>query len=287
MFIAVITRVKNENYMLKSFIPHYLDEGVDKIYLLNDSSTEPFEDWVLNHPKVEIRPLKMRHPEWSEVRICAHSLRNIADWVITVDCDEFITTRRNKDKTIREELETTFKDASCIKVPWAMFTRNGRKEMPNDVVLDTTWRWSQDIKHSLPNNVHSKKFHDRYDYMEVKCIWKPKHYTGMHVHHPYKPTDPSYVSVESVDNLPSSIELHSGSIYRGLREEHINRAYLICNHYRIVSEEHAKMKCNPDSCTLYIDSHEQNVFQNALNADFPDIEDTLLSEKYEKRRNNK
>lgn len=69
-FMIVVTRVRNENMMLRSFIPYYLSQGVDRIFLLNDNSTTPFEDWVLNHDKVEIQPVRKRLPEWSSVEQC-------------------------------------------------------------------------------------------------------------------------------------------------------------------------------------------------------------------------
>ena len=126
-FMIVVTRVRNENMMLRSFIPYYLSQGVDRIFLLNDNSTIPFEDWVLNHDKVEIQPVRKRLPEWSSVELClTRELRKKTRWVITVDSDEFINTIRDPNKTIREEMETTFKYVSCVKIPWLMFTRNKR-----------------------------------------------------------------------------------------------------------------------------------------------------------------
>ena len=156
-FMITVTRVRNENMMLRSFIPWYLSQGVDRIFLLDDNSTIPFEDWVLNHPKVEIQKVRKRLPEWSSVEQClTQTLRKKTRWVITVDCDEFINTIRYSDKTIREEMETTFKYVSCVKIPWLLFTRNKRVENPKDVILDTTWRWSQDKRH--PPRKPTKKF---------------------------------------------------------------------------------------------------------------------------------
>lgn len=284
-FLVVVTRVRNENMMLRSFVPYYLSQGIDKIFLLDDSSTEPFDEEIQNNPKVEIRPVKnMRNgsPEWADVVHCLHYLKKRTKWVITVDCDEFIVTRRNKDKTIRQEVEDTFANVSCVKIPWVMFTRNGRKENPDDIILDTTMRWNHDNKHRHPN--HSKKFNCRYDIIEVKCIWKIADYAQMHVHHPYngKHITSDAICVDGVDGNPDGVELWRGSKYDKLRESNIERAYFTCNHYRIVSEEHARSKCNVDSKTLYTEKVEANILENALLADYPEIEDSLLKEKYEK-----
>ena len=69
-FLIVVTRIKNENMMLRSFIPYYFSQGVDKIFLLDDSSSEEFEDIVINNPNVKIIsvPSNARHPEWTSIQ---------------------------------------------------------------------------------------------------------------------------------------------------------------------------------------------------------------------------
>ena len=39
-FLTVVTRSRNSNVFLESFVKHYLAEGVDEIYILDDNSTE-------------------------------------------------------------------------------------------------------------------------------------------------------------------------------------------------------------------------------------------------------
>ena len=216
----------------------------------DSNSTIPFEDWVLNHDKVEIQPVKKRLPEWSSVEHClTRELRKKTRWVITVDSDEFINTVRDPSKTIREEMETTFKYVSCVKIPWLLFTRNKRVENPKDVILETTWRWSQDKSHRPPKP--TKKFGCRKDIVEIKCIWRASHYRQMHCHYPCKCVSDNEIVVSSVAMEPDGVEPWRGTIYKGLTEKKIKDAYMLCNHYRIVSEEHAKEKCFEDSCTLY------------------------------------
>jgi len=86
---------------------------------------------------------------------------------------------------------------------------------------------------------------------------------------------------------PDGVEPWRGTIYKGLTEKKIEDAWMLCNHYRIVSEEHAREKCYEKSCTLYTNAHEPNILENALLADYPDIEDLYLKEKYKKININK
>ena len=282
-FLIVVTRVKNESMMLKSFIPYYLSQGVDRIFLLDDSSTESYSPEILNNEKVEIKQIlpNHRHPEWSSVMRClSPKLRHNTEWVITVDCDEFITTRKNSEKTIRQELIDNFSEVSCIKIPWVMFSRNGRIENPDNVLIDTIWRWNHNLKHT--HKYSTKKFQCRKSEIEIKCIWKASHYSNMWVHFPYKPTIDNTICVDGIDKLPALLTLGKGTTYINLTEEKITRAYFTCNHYRIVSEEHAKQKCNSDSCTLYTEKHEENILRNALVCDYPEVKDTLLKDKFVK-----
>ena len=282
-FLVVISRCRNETMMLNSFIPYYLSQGVDKIFLLDDASTEPFSNSIKENPKVKIIEMdpKDRLPEWKSVDRCLYKegLREKAEWVMTIDCDEFITTRRNKEKTIREELIDNFSKVSCIKIPWVMFVRNGRIKNPQDVILETCWRYNHNLKHLS----RSRKFNDRSRKIEVKCIWRPSHYRTLHVHFPYNPTRPDATCVDGIDNLPALVNLHNGHTYDCLNEEKIARAYFTCNHYRIVSEEHARQKCNQSSCTKYRDDDEKDILKYALECDYPEIEDNLLKTKYEKK----
>ena len=64
-----------------------------------------------------------------------------------IDADEFITTRRNSEKTIREELETTFKDADLIKIPWIMFGSNGQDKNPKQVLNHTLIFYNSNPQH--------------------------------------------------------------------------------------------------------------------------------------------
>ena len=86
------------------------------------------------------------------------------------------------------------------------------------------------------------------------------------------------------------MEPYRGTIYKGLTENKIKDAYMLCNHYRIVSEEHAKEKCFEDSCTLYTNKNEENILENSnLNGvdELPnavDQEDALDKKKQQRER---
>ena len=105
-------------------------------------------------------------------------LSNNYEWVIYVDVDEFISTRKNLNHTIKDELETTFKDAHCVKVPWVMMSCKLRETNPKSILNEITYRWNHDIRH--PHKV--KKFRCRYHSIETKCIFKQTSPESKHVY---------------------------------------------------------------------------------------------------------
>lgn len=95
--IHLYTICWNEAYILKYFFKHY-DPFVDRYVFYDDNSTDQTVSILSKHPKVEIRPYKYLHQDsfvlstreinnnsWKESR-------GIADWVITINVDEFLYT---------------------------------------------------------------------------------------------------------------------------------------------------------------------------------------------------
>lgn len=281
-FLTILLRVRNENLFLESFVKHYFHEGVDEIHILDDNSTEPYPEYVANHPKVfvyEATHFKSHHEKLIDAQMMYdHMLREKTKWFMFVDADEFITTRRNPNKTIREELETTFKDVDLIKIPWVNFTANGRDKNPDKVLIDTNWRWNHDKRHP-----HSEEFLKvwkhrdcKYEKIEVKSIFKTEAFAKLTTHCPSLPTRQINIvdGVDRLDNYHNDPETEIW--YHNLREESIERAYLTCNHYRNISKEQMKQKADDSHLPLY---RVPNAYELQLQSDFPEVQDDFIAKK--------
>jgi hypothetical protein len=281
-FLTIILRVRNENLFLESFVKHYFAEGVDEIYILDDNSTQPFPDYVLNHPNVHIYEstyFKIQHEKLLDAQLLYnHVVRDKTEWLMFVDADEFITTRRNHEKTIREELETTFKNADLIKIPWIMFGSNGQDRNPKHILLDTTWRWNHDLPHPHPDEAMKIWKHRKckLDKIEVKSIFRVSKFNKLTTHCPSQPVGIVNI-VDGVDNIDNYMNEPETEIwYHNLREESIERAYLACNHYRNISLEQMEQKANDSHLPLY---RVENCVQLQQASDFSEKEDMLLKHK--------
>lgn len=165
-FLGLITRCKDEFY-IKEFCDYYLKQGVDKIYVIDDNSADKSIYHNLTDPKVHIiyaaNIIKSNY-----ANTLYGAIRKEFTWMIYVDVDEFITTKKNIQNTIRDELQTTFANYDCVKIPWVMMACNKRRMNPQSVLLENVYRWNHDLRHPHP----VRKFRCRYQGIETKSIFK-------------------------------------------------------------------------------------------------------------------
>ena len=170
---------------------------------------------MTNHPKVfvyEATHFKSHHEKLIDAQnMYTHLLRDKTKWFMFIDADEFITTRRNPNKTIREELETTFKGADLIKIPWVMFGSNNHNKKPNGIIID--------------NYTKCEKIQNKH----VKTMCRPRYVNKICIH---------------------GVELNKTNLYidskKNIIESPFNENYTIdliqINHYWGKSEEDLKEK---------------------------------------------
>lgn len=237
-FLSVLVRCKDEPFV-HEFVNHYLREGVDFIYIIDDNSTLKYPIEVINNNKVKIFYEKNIISQ-NIASAIYKKIKKETEWLIYVDIDEFITTKRNFSGNIRDELKINFTDVDCIKVPWVMMSANQRKENPKSLLQETLWRWNHDKKHKNSfTKIH--KFRCRYEAIEIKSIFKPSKFNEIWDHHPKKPIN-EIKCIEGVYGKPSDLT----PFYSNLREKDIEKAYFVCYHYRVISRENSldKIKNN-------------------------------------------
>jgi hypothetical protein len=265
-FLGIITRCKDEIY-IDEFVEYYLNEGVDKIIILDDKSNKDIYKNVINNDKVIIvfdNNIILKRSVYTLYK----SIRPFFEWIIYIDIDEYITTKKDKTKTIRNELLETFKDAICVKIPWVMMSCNKIVKNPKSLLHTNVFRWNHNKRHT---NVMSDepKFRCRYDKIEVKCIFKPKYFEDLIDHHPIKPNIINPIVVNSINNKPHKLD----SYYHNLRENDIENGFLLCYHYRIISVENCILKINTN---IWYRSYCLN---DLLSNDYPEIIDETMKNK--------
>jgi len=110
MIIHVYSIVRNDSYILPYFLRHY-STFADKIFIIDDHSTDNTVEIAKANPKVETMPFEynrgMNEEDFNDCFEESYKKysRGVADWVICVDSDELVY-----DKDIRATLENHSKE---------------------------------------------------------------------------------------------------------------------------------------------------------------------------------
>jgi hypothetical protein len=272
-FLGVITRCKDEIY-IDEFVNYYLNEGVDKIMILDDnSSNKDIYKNIINNEKIIIifdNNVILKRSIYTLYK----SIQTFFEWIIYIDIDEFITTKKNQQNTIRDELLTTYKDAMCVKIPWVMMSCNKIQYNPKSLLETNIYRWNHNKRHiNLRSN--EPKFRCRYDKIEVKCIFKPRYFGDLNDHHPIKPIVKNPIIIESIHNKLHPLDPH----YNNLRENDITNGFLLCYHYRIISVENCLLKIKNNIW------YKRYTLNDLLSNDYAEIIDETLKNKIPKQIN--
>ena len=280
MFLSLITRCRNEPF-IQEFVDHYFFEGVEHIFIIDDNVNDyefPLE--IRNNERISIYKYKtkgyddLQKPLKMFVNHVYQEIREKTHWLIYVDCDDFITTKRHSERTIRDELLTTFRDVDQVRVPWAMMSCNQRKLDPISLLLDNIWRWDHDRRHPS----EWEKGRCRYDEISYKSIFKTSKYLKLHnCHRPGKKTGKRGPIIDSINLMPLKSQT-----YKNLRNRDIENAYLICYHHRIMSEQSAKRKID-----LFKKINAKGGYEDLeliMASDYAEIVDTTLRNKYLARK---
>jgi len=140
--IAVISCFKNESHILTEWIEHYLREGVDYFYLVNNGSTDDFMTPLqpyIDRGIVFLTTDDTKHAQASllykygimpikEAPLCQQ-----CEWIINVDLDEFMYGH-GEGKNIKSYLSKLSRKIKQVSVPWKMFGSSGFIEQPVSVV---------------------------------------------------------------------------------------------------------------------------------------------------------
>lgn len=265
-FLGLITRCKDE-FFIGEFCNYYLNQGVDKIYIIDDDSVNKSIYENLTNENITII-YESNIIKNNYANILYKKIKHNFLWMIYCDVDEFITTKKFINHTIRDELEIIFKDTDCIKIPWVMMSSNYIDNNPKSILLENTYRWNHDKRHnktSLKN-----KFRCRYNSIEVKCIFKTEKYKSLWDHHPRD----SIGKCKIVDSINNNEQVLS-AFHDNLRESDIKHGILLCYHYRIISKENCinKLKTNK----WYID--EKFTLHDLLESDYSEVYDDTMKNK--------
>ena len=158
MEVVVCAMAKNEHKYINEWVEHYINLGVDKIYIYdNDDIDKPFirdfinskflDKCVIKNIRGQQRP-KLQHDIYTGFYI---KYGKTFDWCLFCDIDEFLFGINNIHSWLEQP---QFKNAEQIRIKWKLFGDDNliERDMTKKVV-DT---FHQEISHSLNRNLVDK-----------------------------------------------------------------------------------------------------------------------------------
>ena len=143
--LVLVTYFKNEAVNIREFISHYISEGVEHFYMVDNGSTDNYLDMIKNFPIGLITIVRDDHNTTMPGGLQDHLIRkyynsliiNEANWLIIVDLDEFIYATET-NSTISNTLNRFDANVKRIFLLWKVFGGNNVDRHPtNDSLVKT------------------------------------------------------------------------------------------------------------------------------------------------------
>ncbi len=172
---AVLAIMKNEAMNIDEWLSHYISQGADQIYLIDNGSTdetlEKVKKWTAKG-KVDIIVLNERGKQkkhyWTAFN--RFKIRQNCEWLLIADLDEFLFS---KDGVILSDALGDYRDYDVIYVNWSIFGSSGFKQHPDSLRLNLCLRQPELGPHSC------RKWIARTSALEIKEQLKIHHISGV------------------------------------------------------------------------------------------------------------
>ena len=212
---------KNESHILEEWINHYLSRGVDHIYLINDNSSDNYQDTIEKYKdKVTLYhndiPHDVPNRQVSIYNKYFLPILNTSKWAMIIDLDEFIYSPTNKSfKDILLEND----NFSQLHIDWLNFGSSGYIEQPCTVISNFTKRASFDTSKN---------------YYSYKCIFKTISLKEFGIHFNSVNGDTKhfkYSDIVTPDLVLNHYSIQSREYYLNtkLKRHDVNDYHLHCN----------------------------------------------------------
>lgn len=140
-FLCVYSIFKNEAHIFKEWLEHYIREGIEHFYLIDNGSDDnymdvikPFMDKITLFHDTE----KGAYVQGPIYQRNIYPKFNETEWIICVDLDEFMYA---KNGTLADELKKNeYLDVGQIMVPWKLYGSSGHIKQPKSVVNSFLYR---------------------------------------------------------------------------------------------------------------------------------------------------
>lgn len=137
--LSVLAMFKNESDIINNWIDHYLAEGVEHFYLIDNGSTDNTNQKLARYASCVtlIQDTRSATQTYLMNHVYLNKIKNETEWIIICDMDEYMYAR-NRIVHIMDVLKMLPPNVEKIWVPWKCFGSNGHVKQPKDVTRSFT-----------------------------------------------------------------------------------------------------------------------------------------------------
>lgn len=140
-YLSVLAIFKDETMNLKMWLDHYIWQGVEHFYLIDNESTDGpmkiLHDYIVRGYVTYIYgPEKHRQQQYYKDVFNSYNLKEKTHWLAVCDLDEFFFGTHKKLCKVLQTLE----NYNMVLSNWLMFGSDGLIEHPSDIRTDITHR---------------------------------------------------------------------------------------------------------------------------------------------------
>ena len=157
MRVVMCALAKNEHLYINEWVKHYLDLGVDKIFLFDndDKDSKSIKDFIDEEYLKKMRIINARGLHWKNMQ---HDLytnfykveRDNFDWCIFCDIDEFLVGVDNIKDFLNDK---KFKNIPQIRIKWKLF---GDDNLITRDTYKVHGEFVEEVKETLCNDLVKK-----------------------------------------------------------------------------------------------------------------------------------
>lgn len=174
-FLSVMMIFKNESMVIKEWIEHYLWQGVDHFYLIDNGSDDDYFEKIkifIEKGYITIFDKPEQHKQVEHYNSVFNQIKGDTEWLIVCDVDEYFYGLKFN---LKEYIKNIEKNGVCyIQSNWNMFGSSGLDKQPESIRKSFIYksdRYSKFTKYITKTNI--VKFlhvHEIYPNCECKMI---------------------------------------------------------------------------------------------------------------------
>lgn len=220
--VCVITCFKNEAHIIDEWVTHYIDEGIDHIYVIDNGSTDNYLENLQPYIDRGYVTLFLRpepYQQSNHLTEIFHKVKHKHKWCVMVDMDEFMFPVNHN----------SFKEYLADKDEWTTLTANWTNfgscesyEQPASVIDGFLWKWKRFPRYAGDPDLHT----------EGKQIVRSDVIVRMHIHDHEIPANIKKELIDN-DNLKNfHYQLQSREYFDRVKAIRGDACDASCNHYR-------------------------------------------------------